>query len=347
LVSYSDIPGCFASGIWDYNCGTNGVGNLDANPLLGSLGNYGGDTQTLPLLPGSPAINAGSPTVCPATDQRGVTRPQGANCDIGAFEAQNTAPTNILLSASAVLENKPAATLVGNLTATDPGDTSTFKLVTGVAGCASTNNGSFQIVAKQLKTKSVFNFEAKNSYAVCIRVTDGGGLTFNKSFTIKVTNVVDEVAKNGGFETYTGTSKIPTYWAKSSTFGALDGKNTGFKTGKYAVKIANTTAKTKTLTQTLSIPTGASGHKFTFSYYVKGTTLPATGLCQGQVLLYNGSSATPNKTVTLACGKTGTFAYTLRTITFTTTAAYTKAVIKFTYGKANSAVWFDVASLKK
>jgi hypothetical protein len=259
----------------------------------------------------------------------------------------NTAPTNILLSASAVLENKPAATLVGNLTATDTaGDTSAFSLVTGVAGCASTNNASFQIVAKQLKTKAVFNFEVKNSYVICIRVTDGGGLTFNKAFTIKVTNVIEEQAKNGGFETYAGISKIPTGWTQVG-FGTLDGKNTGFKTGKYAVKIANTTAKVKTLTQTLPIPTGASGQKFTFSYWVKGTTLPTAGICQGQVLLYNGSSATPNKTVTLPCGKTGTFIYTFKTISFTTTAPFTKAVIKFTYSKANSSVWFDVVSLKK
>jgi hypothetical protein len=57
-----------------------------AYPLLGTLGNYGGFTQTIPLLFGSSAINTGNDGVCPATDQRGVTRPQGAHCDIGAFE---------------------------------------------------------------------------------------------------------------------------------------------------------------------------------------------------------------------------------------------------------------------
>jgi hypothetical protein len=38
------------------------------------------------LLPGSPAIDAGDDSVCPPTDQRGVARPQGLACDIGAFE---------------------------------------------------------------------------------------------------------------------------------------------------------------------------------------------------------------------------------------------------------------------
>lgn len=46
----------------------------------------GGPTETHALLVGSPAIDAGDANYCPETDQRGVTRPQGAGCDIGAFE---------------------------------------------------------------------------------------------------------------------------------------------------------------------------------------------------------------------------------------------------------------------
>jgi hypothetical protein len=55
------------------------------NPRLGPLANNGGPTDTLALLPGSPAINAGGSADCPATDQRGVPRPPG-HCDIGAFQ---------------------------------------------------------------------------------------------------------------------------------------------------------------------------------------------------------------------------------------------------------------------
>ena len=57
------------------------------DPLLAPLGNYGGPTQTMALLPGSPAINAGTngPGI-PTTDQRGLGR-VGA-VDIGAFESQ-------------------------------------------------------------------------------------------------------------------------------------------------------------------------------------------------------------------------------------------------------------------
>jgi CSLREA domain-containing protein len=54
------------------------------DPRLGRLADNGGPTRTLALLPGSPAIDGA--TSCPAHDQRGVARPRGTRCDIGAYE---------------------------------------------------------------------------------------------------------------------------------------------------------------------------------------------------------------------------------------------------------------------
>jgi uncharacterized repeat protein (TIGR01451 family) len=56
------------------------------DPVLGPLGDNGGLTLTHAVLGGSPALNAGDDSAAPVTDQRGVTRPQGAASDIGAFE---------------------------------------------------------------------------------------------------------------------------------------------------------------------------------------------------------------------------------------------------------------------
>ncbi|MEZ4591601.1 MAG: choice-of-anchor Q domain-containing protein [Chloroflexota bacterium] len=68
------------TGNWnDYECF---AGQTAVNPQLGSLGDYGGPTPTVPLLASSPAINAGSS--CPTTDQRGFAR--NGICDIGAYE---------------------------------------------------------------------------------------------------------------------------------------------------------------------------------------------------------------------------------------------------------------------
>ena len=54
--------------------------------LIGPLADNGGPTWTHALLPGSPAIDSADEVACPATDQRGIARPQGPNCDIGSFE---------------------------------------------------------------------------------------------------------------------------------------------------------------------------------------------------------------------------------------------------------------------
>jgi hypothetical protein len=72
----------------DDSCGFTAPGDLVvANAMLGPLQDNGGPTETHDLLPGSPAIDAGSMDCPPpATDQRGVARPQGAGCDIGAVE---------------------------------------------------------------------------------------------------------------------------------------------------------------------------------------------------------------------------------------------------------------------
>ena len=62
-----------------------------ANPGLAPLGSYGGPTQTMPLLYGSPAIGAGSDALVPAgitTDQTGSPRFFNGNVDIGAYELQ-------------------------------------------------------------------------------------------------------------------------------------------------------------------------------------------------------------------------------------------------------------------
>jgi CSLREA domain-containing protein len=60
----------------------------NTDPQLGPLASNGGPTQTQALQPGSPAIDHGGTSAngCPPTDQRGISRPQGPACDIGAFE---------------------------------------------------------------------------------------------------------------------------------------------------------------------------------------------------------------------------------------------------------------------
>jgi hypothetical protein len=76
------------------------LGDLtNANPGLGPLQDNGGPTDTHAIGATSPAFDAGG-TGCPTTDQRGVARPQGAACDIGAFELAVSPPDEPLPDAA-------------------------------------------------------------------------------------------------------------------------------------------------------------------------------------------------------------------------------------------------------
>jgi hypothetical protein len=91
---------------------TNGINNdqvgsvaAPINPMLGTLASNGGLTQTMPLLPGSPAIDKGSAVAGLTTDQRGFSRPVdlssyanavgGDGSDVGAFEVQGGTPDHL------------------------------------------------------------------------------------------------------------------------------------------------------------------------------------------------------------------------------------------------------------
>jgi hypothetical protein len=80
-------------GMYGLSNGVNGnqVGSASdpIDPRLGSLQDNGGPTQTLALLPGSPALNAGDPAQLGTADQRGVRRTGAVN--IGAYQASATA----------------------------------------------------------------------------------------------------------------------------------------------------------------------------------------------------------------------------------------------------------------
>jgi uncharacterized repeat protein (TIGR02543 family) len=104
--------------------------------------------------------------------------------------AANNPPTDISLSASSVNENKPIGTTVGTLTATDPdaGDTHTYSLGCAVPGV---DDVSFTIAANAVQTAAIFDYETKNSYAICVRSDDGHSGTFDKNFTISVNNLIE------------------------------------------------------------------------------------------------------------------------------------------------------------
>ncbi|MCC9655362.1 cadherin domain-containing protein [Rhodopirellula halodulae] len=96
------------------------------------------------------------------------------------------APTSISLSSSTVAEGQAVGTAVGTLTSMDPdsGDTHTYALV---AGTGDTDNGSFTISGNTLLTAAVFDASVQDSYTIRLQTTDSTGRTYQRVFTISVT----------------------------------------------------------------------------------------------------------------------------------------------------------------
>jgi hypothetical protein len=123
----SDQSGCATSGLipnggYDivYPAGTGCPGEVE-NPDLGPLQVNGGPypLQTLALLAESPAIDVvpASPS-CPSTDERGVTRPQGGACDVGAYEWAPPVLSSVSARAVSSTSAQVQATVQPNLQAT-------------------------------------------------------------------------------------------------------------------------------------------------------------------------------------------------------------------------------------
>jgi predicted outer membrane repeat protein len=139
---------------------------ITTDPKLGTLPDHNGFTPTIPLMWGSSAIDAGNDAACLTTDQRGVGRPQGAHCDIGAVEmllsevdtipptitAATTVPPNangwynrdvaIHFTCSDTLSGIPAGACPADQTLSSEGTAvqSTAETVQDAAGNVSTSN---------------------------------------------------------------------------------------------------------------------------------------------------------------------------------------------------------------
>jgi hypothetical protein len=109
----------------DSTCGLSAAnGDLfPVDPKLGPLQDNDASTFTEALLPGSPAIDAANDSACPATDQRGIARPQGPHCDIGAFELVPSAASPAAATSPAAITPAPTQVALGcanrRLTLTD------------------------------------------------------------------------------------------------------------------------------------------------------------------------------------------------------------------------------------
>jgi subtilisin-like proprotein convertase family protein len=233
LVGKSDGAGGFV--------GTDLTGTV-ASPLDPLLGAFDGQVYT--LLSGSPALNSADPGSCPATDQLGSTRPQGARCDIGAFEK-----VRVQFSGAPFSVSEAGATALVTVTLSNPAG---FAVSVNYA----TSNGS----------------ATGSDYTAA-----SGALTFNpgdtsESFTVSITNDITDEGDETINLTLSGAGSRASLEAPNpTTLTILDDDLepiVNFDAMEYSVSEA---AGTATLTATLSHP---SAFQITVNY----TTLDGTAI---------------------------------------------------------------------
>jgi hypothetical protein len=190
-----------------------GPGDLiNIDPVLAPLANYGGTTQTLALLPGSPAINAGTSSGAPSTDQRGIARV--GTVDIGAFESRGYTLAieggNNQVAGPGVAFAQPLAVRVtpvaagepvsgGAVSFTAPGSGASATLASnpasingsGVAATVATANattGSYTVSATANGASAGVDFALRNAAATVsvndVTVTEGDTGTVDAVFTV-------------------------------------------------------------------------------------------------------------------------------------------------------------------
>lgn len=203
--------------------GSSCVNIITTNPKLGILGDYGGLTQTIPLLPGSSAIDTGNDASCAATDQRGVSRPQGGHCDIGAYEYEqplNNPPAITKITAPATpVQIGQSINATATFSDPDASDTHTVTWDWG-DGVTTTTPAVVPSVA------ATHTYTSARVYTITATITDAAGVYDTETFQYVVSYDPD-----GGFVTGGGwiTSPLGAYTPDPS----LTGKATFGFVSKY------------------------------------------------------------------------------------------------------------------
>ncbi len=242
------------------------------NHLLAPLGNYGGPTQTMALLPGSPAIAGGaSGAGIPTTDQRGKGR-VGAT-DIGAFESQGFTiavtsgsgqSTNVFAAFSAplvatVTADNPVEPVAGGLvTFTAPASGASASLSVNPATIAATGTASVTAMANSIG----------GSYAVSAAAS---GITTAASFSLTNYKLVPTFSALASPTIVYGTS--------TTTLTGHIGSGTAYPTGSDVSITLNSVVQTAMVdgsgnfTTTFNTATlGVAGGPYTVTYAFAGNS---------------------------------------------------------------------------
>jgi hypothetical protein len=179
---------------------------IGGSPLLSALGDYGGPTATIALLPGSPAIGAGTSKGAPIFDQRG--QPRSGHVDIGAFQSQGFTITPLAGSnpQSTPVDQPFAKPLVFKVTANNPVEPVDGGIVhfaiTPAGGASARLSAPTATIAGGVASVSATANTTMGKYVVAATATgadpDGFVLTNTERPSLVVTTNLDETDDTDG-----------------------------------------------------------------------------------------------------------------------------------------------------
>ena len=159
----------------------------NVDPQLGALADNGGPTKTQAVGPGSPAFGAVPPAACSQTDQRGVSRPQGAGCEIGAYEF---APPSVV-TGQATATSASTATLEGAVTPNARTTSYQFEIGTTTAyGRSTPAQGAGAGTAAVAVQASVDGLASDATYHYRLVATNAEGTTAGEDRTLVIPDTV-------------------------------------------------------------------------------------------------------------------------------------------------------------
>ena len=165
------------------------------------IGESYGDTNST-LVNGGPLTGSGGKiTVTIPSDYNGslyyfCTNHAGMNQEFTIQKStHNAAPSGIILSSASIEEDQPTGSELGIFSTKDV-DLNSVHSYSLVSGNGSTDNSSFSLDPNgTLKTSLVFDFETKSTYSIRVRTSEQGGLSFEKVFTITVTDKTEKTTE--------------------------------------------------------------------------------------------------------------------------------------------------------
>ena len=188
----------------------------------------------------------------------------------------NETPSAMAITKSNLYESNTINEVIGVLSTTDQdaGDSHTYSLVTGTG---STDNAAFNVSGNQIRASQVYSFSTKNSYSIRVRTTDKGGLSFEKVYTVSISQLPTLTGTGNEFGTqfqaiasttpkiskgYTsklnvsGIDMASYNWSPSASLSSTNTYNPIAKpsqTQSYSVRVTNVYGSSTTLSITVEV----------------------------------------------------------------------------------------------